>query len=77
DVLFVQVVCSDRERHQRQVEQRESDLADWEVPDWPAVVDRDYEPWQGERLVIDTAQDDSESHLASIERRLSARAAAG
>lgn len=52
-LLFVEVVCSDRERHRRQVEERESDLADWAVPGWQAVVDREYEPWRGDRLLID------------------------
>ncbi|MBA3418428.1 MAG: AAA family ATPase [Geodermatophilaceae bacterium] len=56
-LLFVEVVCADRERHRRQVEQRSSDLAGWAVPDWQAVVDREYEPWQGDRLVIDNVGD--------------------
>lgn len=73
EVLFVEVVCSDRERHRRQVERRASDLPDWDVPDWQAVVSRDYEPWQGERLVIDNVDDDTEAHLALIAEQRSAR----
>lgn len=74
DVLFVEVVCSDRERHRRQVEQRESDFPDWEVPDWQAVVSRNYEGWQGERLVIDNVEDDPVVQLALIVEQLNARA---
>lgn len=67
---FIEVVCSDPRRHRRQVEQRRSDLAGWDVPDWLAVVGRDYEPWQGDRLVIDNVGD-PDMHCADIVRHLS------
>ena len=75
-LLFVEVVCSDEARHRRRVEARESDLPDWVLPDWQAVVDRRYEPWQGERLVIDTVGADPEVHLAAILGQANARPAA-
>lgn len=56
-LTFVEVRCSDRDRHRRQVEQRESDLADWRVPGWAAVIERDYEPWTGERIEVDNLGD--------------------
>ena len=75
-LLFVEVVCSDEDRHRRRVAARESDLPDWVLPDWQAVVDRRYEPWQGERLVIDNVGEDSEVHLAEILGQANARPAA-
>ncbi len=57
ELLFVEVVCSDPDRHRRQVEERVTDLAGWTQPDWQAVLDREYEPWQGPRLVIDNVGD--------------------
>lgn len=56
-LLFVEVVCSDREQHRRRVAERETDLTGWTLPDWQAVLDREYEPWRGERLVIDNLGD--------------------
>lgn len=56
-LTFVEVTCSDRDRHRRQVEQRQSDLAGWQVPGWAAVVERDYEPWAGERIEVDNLGD--------------------
>ncbi|MBA2415590.1 MAG: ATP-binding protein [Geodermatophilaceae bacterium] len=73
ELVFVEVVCSDAELHRRQVEKRRSDLAGWVAPNWQAVVDRAYEPWQGDRLVIDNIGD-PELHL---ERLLAALPAAG
>lgn len=68
-LLFVEVVCSDLTRHRRQVEQRQPDLTGWAVPDWEAVVDRDYEPWYGDRLVIDNVGD-PDAHVGAILARL-------
>jgi hypothetical protein len=51
-VLDVELVCSDAAEHRRRVESRGGDR----VPTWQDVVDRDYRPWDRERLVIDTAR---------------------
>ncbi|MBA3339021.1 MAG: AAA family ATPase [Geodermatophilaceae bacterium] len=56
-LLFVEVVCSDRDRHRRRVEERSADLRDWSLPDWQTVLDLEYEPWQGPHLVIDNVGD--------------------
>jgi hypothetical protein len=49
------MVCSDPERHRERVEMRVADIPGHRVPTWQEVVDRDYQAWQGDRLVIDTA----------------------
>ena len=51
----VEVVCSDPEAHRARVEARVADIPGHRLPSWPEVVAREYEPWQGDRLVIDTA----------------------
>jgi hypothetical protein len=53
--LDVEIVCSDRGEHRRRVETREPDIAGHRLPTWQDVVDRDYRPWDRERLVIGTA----------------------
>lgn len=72
-LTFVEVTCSDPDQHRRQVEQRESDLADWQVPGWVAVVERDYEPWTGERIEVDN-RGDPQVH---VDRILAALPASG
>ena len=54
-IVQVEIVCSDATEHRRRVESRQPDLAGHIVPTWADVVERDYKPWDGERLVIDTA----------------------
>jgi predicted kinase len=54
-VVWLEIVCSDPAEHRRRVETRPSDVPGLALPDWPAVIARDYHPWDRERLVIDTA----------------------
>lgn len=61
----VEVVCSDPARHRSRVEGRRPDLTGWAVPDWQAVLDREYEPWHGDRLVVDNLGDPA-THVAEI-----------
>ncbi|GGB18813.1 AAA family ATPase [Allosediminivita pacifica] len=51
----VEVTCSDRALHRRRVETRQSDVPGLVVPSWSQVLAREFEPWQGDRLVVDTA----------------------
>lgn len=53
--LEVETVCSDKAEHKRRVTSRKSDVEGLCLPNWQQVVDREYEPWNRERLVLDTA----------------------
>jgi predicted kinase len=53
-VLEVEIVCSDRVEHRRRVESRVADIPGHRVPTWQEVVDRDYRPWDRDRLVVDS-----------------------
>jgi len=53
-VIDVEVTCSDPIEHRRRVETRGTDFPGWLLT-WQEVVDRDYRPWDRERVVIDTA----------------------
>ena len=53
--LEVEIVCSDAGEHRRRVEARSPDIPGHELPTWADVLARDYQPWKGDRLVIDTA----------------------
>lgn len=55
-VLEVEIVCSDRDEHRRRVDARVADIPGHCVPTWQDVVDRDYRPWDRDRLVVDTAR---------------------
>jgi len=51
----IEVVCSDLDEHRRRVQTRQTDVPGLLLPDWQAVLDRDYHPWDRNHVVIDTA----------------------
>ena len=62
----VEIICSDVDEHRRRVESRSADIAGHRVPTWSEVVERDYRPWDGDHLVIDTAQSDVRRSVGTI-----------
>ena len=49
------VISSDPDEHRRRAEQRDIDVPGLVRPTWQAIVDREYDPWERDRVVIDTA----------------------
>jgi predicted kinase len=55
DAIEIEVQCSDRDEHHRRVEARASDIPGLQPPTWEEVVLREYNAWNREHVVIDTA----------------------
>lgn len=55
DYLNIEIVCSDQTEHRRRIENRESDIPNLQLPAWAEVLNRNYEPWDKEHIIIDTA----------------------
>lgn len=51
----VEITCSDPGEHRHRVETRSTDISGLRLPTWQEVVARDYQAWDRERIVIDTA----------------------
>src|SRR5262249_36706112 len=51
----IEVICSDVAVHRQRVESRTPDIDGLKLPSWRDVVDRHYEPWDRDHLVLDTA----------------------
>jgi predicted kinase len=64
--VAVEVVCSDVDEHRTRVESRTPDIAGHRLPTWAEVMTRDYRPWDGERIVIDTARLDVVESVRTI-----------
>ncbi|MFI6733778.1 AAA family ATPase [Nonomuraea sp. NPDC050451] len=69
-VAEVEVVCSDRDEHRHRVISRSIDIPDLRPPDWREVVEREYEPWERERVLVDTAGQAPEESLDALLRDL-------
>jgi predicted kinase len=62
----VEVICSDRDEHRRRVASRSVDIPDLELPDWQQIVEREYEPWNRDHVVVDTAGQEPKESLALV-----------
>ena len=71
-LIEVEVICSDQTEHRRRVETRTSDVEGLAKPTWTEVVEREYEPWTRERLVIDTARTSPENAVRAIATKMAA-----
>lgn len=64
--MEVEIVCSGPDEHRRRVASRSVDIPGLPLPDWEQVVGREYEPWNHDRIVVDTAGQGPEDSLASL-----------
>jgi len=71
-VVEIEVVCSDVDEHRRRIETRTTDVAGLTLPTWQQVVDREYEPWNRPRLVLDTANRTPAEALEELRHRIDA-----
>jgi hypothetical protein len=46
----------DAGEHEHRAVTRTSDIAGLRLPGWRDIQEREYEPWPGDRMVIDTAR---------------------
>jgi predicted kinase len=51
----IEVTCTAPEEHRRRVEARATDIPGMKMPTWADVVARQYDAWDREHLVIDSA----------------------
>lgn len=63
----IEVVCSDKQEHKKRAESREVEIGNLKLPSWTAIENREYHPWNGKRILIDTAN----KSVAESEREIS------
>lgn len=64
--IEIEIVCSDRNEHRRRIENRTIDIPGLRPPTWREVVEREYDPWDRDRIVIDTAHGTLEDHVQTL-----------
>lgn len=65
-MIDVEVVCSDQAEHRRRVESRRPDITGHRLPDWPSVLDHEYEPPDHPDRTVDTAARTAEDIAAEF-----------
>ena len=64
--IEVEVICSDTLQHEKRVEIRKADIKNHKLPNWQNVLDREYEEWDRDRIVIDTANRTIEQNIDEL-----------
>jgi predicted kinase len=54
-LLEVEVICTNPTLHEQRVQTRDSDIPTLKLPNWNQVLTREYQPWNRDHIVIDTA----------------------
>ncbi|HQV68486.1 MAG TPA: AAA family ATPase [Thermoflexales bacterium] len=55
EFVNIEIKCSDKREHRKRSEQRENDIAGFELPKWEDIEARGYEEWNEERIEIETS----------------------
>ena len=53
--INIEIVCSDKSEHRTRIEKRSPEILGLALPTWDKVVNREYDRWKADRIVIDTA----------------------
>jgi len=65
-LVEVELTCSDQAAHRYRAESRQVDVPGLRLPDWAQITGREYEPWDRDHLVIDTARQTPDEAAATI-----------
>ena len=68
--IEIEVICSSESEHQKRVDVRSTDIPGLILPTWRDVISREYDRWDTEHIVIDTASNTIEESNAVLRRLL-------
>jgi predicted kinase len=71
--IEIEIICSDPDEHRVRVEKREPDILGLRLPTWQDVVSREYQAWNREHLVIDSAIRSIDENVRTIRKVLAGR----
>jgi len=67
----IEVVCSDECKHKHRITTRTTDIPGFTLPTWNEVKNRDYEAWDRDHILIDTAHQTVTESWMSLREQLS------
>lgn len=70
DIINIEVICSDKNEHRQRIETRIMEVENLKPPTWIDVENRIFHPWEGERIVIDTAHKSIEESQKELDRKI-------
>jgi len=68
--IEIELICSDHAEHRCRVESRTADIPGHQLPNWQNVLEREYETWDSEHLIVDTSMTSADQVVDAIVRNL-------
>lgn len=62
----IEIICSDRAEHEQRANSRKNEIPGLILPNWEQILARNFQPWTGDRIVIDTAGKTAEESLLEL-----------
>ncbi len=69
--LNIEIVCSDKEIHKKRVMSRNTDIVHLILPSWRDIIKREYEQWNEEHIIIDTAKKTAAQCFSELKKWIS------
>lgn len=69
----VEIMCTNNLEHRNRVETRCISIAGFRLPSWEEVVSRQYDVWDTEHMILDTAGQTREDSIVALKHALAAR----
>ena len=73
-IFEIEVICSDADIHRFRVEGRIADIDRYMLPTWGSVLERHYDAWSSEHMIIDTALVSAEQAVRQVIHAISSQA---
>lgn len=54
--MNIEIICSDEKEHKYRIENRINEIENLKLPTWEEIKNRNYERWEEEHIIIDTAK---------------------
>jgi predicted kinase len=53
--INIEIICSNKMEHKNRIENRKTEIENLKLPTYKEIMEREYEVWDEERIIIDTA----------------------
>ena len=66
----IEILCSNKNEHKNRIETRENDIKNLKLPTWEDIEKREYEEWDKEHIIIDTANKNINDCINELKNKL-------
>jgi predicted kinase len=68
--INIEIICSDEVEHQNRIKNRKTEINNLKLPSWDEVIKREYDIWNEEHIIIDTANKTIEASTKELMEKI-------